>query len=224
MKRLFTLLLALVGCTALSAQTHTADSELSRAVVVRATGNFTMVNVHFPEFPNRFQLGGGASLAATYEHPIATRGIIGAGLGGSIEKTSALDPEYYYRTLTLSSVYAEVYYGYIARSGFFMNLGFQGGYTPPVLSHTAAPDYEGGLKLRRLSKYACKAGNVWFTGRVGYTFGSWEVALALRYAMVSPFGEAFSYPMLTAEQESSYRDVLSRHLSAGISFGYRFGL
>lgn len=241
MKKLLILLAALVGATTLSAQNYSEMAtitgamatapeakttslapEVSRAVVLRASGNFSWVNIHFTEYPNRFQLGGGATLSATYEHPISTRTLIGAGAGASIEKVTALDKTYYYRNLTMSSVYAEVYYNFIARSGLFVNLGIQGGYAPPILSLTAAPDYEGGLKVRRLSPYQSKAGNVWFLGRVGYNFGKWDVALSLRYALLSPFGEAFPYPMLTAEQENNtYRDVLSRHLAAGISFGYR---
>ncbi|MBQ8863684.1 MAG: hypothetical protein IJ014_03000 [Rikenellaceae bacterium] len=247
-KKLMTLMCCLLGVLSLAAQTTTVklkstqvvsntwELELGtsqdkvvantadRGVVVRASGTFSMLNIHFPEFPNRFQLGGGVTLSAAYEHPIALRGVIGAGVGGSFDKTVALDKTYYYRNLSLSSVYAEVYYGFKAQNGFFLNLGIQGGYTPPVLSLTAAPEWEGGLKLRRLSPYQCKGGNVWFVGRVGYCYEAWEFALSLRYAMVSQFGEAFSYPMLTTEQESSYRDVRSRHLTAGFSVGYRFGL
>ena len=240
MKKLLILLATLVGAATLSAQNYTematitgamASSnevkttsltpEVSRAVVLRASGNFSMVNIHFAEFPNRFQLGGGATLSAAYEHPISSRTLIGAGAGASIEKVTALDKTYYYRNLTMSSVYAEVYYNFVARNGLFVNLGIQGGYAPPILSLTAAPDYEGGLKLRRLSPYQSKAGNVWFLGRIGRNFGKWEVALSLRYTLLSPFGEAFPYPMLTTEQESAYRDVRSRHLAAGVSFGYR---
>ena len=126
-----------------------------------------------------------------------------------------------YLMMRQSDVLAVVYYNFIAECGFFINLGIQGGYAPPILSLTAAPDYEGGLKVRRLSPYQSKAGNVWFLGRIGRNFGKWEVALSLRYALLSPFGEAFPYPMLTAEQESAYRDVRSRHLAAGVSVGYR---
>ncbi len=193
-------------------------------VVLRAGGNFSMVNIHFREFPNRFQLGGGATIAASYEHPLAPRTVIGAGLGGSFEKVNSLDESYYYRDMMLSSVYAEVYYGFRAERGFFFDLGLQGGYTPPVLSTTNAPYWEGGLKLRRLSRYACKGGNVWLAGRVGYSFGPVELALSLRYGLISQFGEAFPYPMLDYEDESAYRDVLSRHLCVGLSVGYRFGL
>lgn len=183
-----------------------------------------MVNIHFPEFPNRFQLGGGAKLTATYEHPLAPRAVIGAGLGGSVEKVMAQDKAYYYRNMTLTSIYAEVYYGFRAESGFMFDLGMQGGYIPPVITFTNAPSYEGGPGLRRLSPYACKAGNVWITGRVGHYIGNVELALELRYALISQFSEAFPYPMLDAEQESAYRDVLSRHLCVGFSVGYRFGL
>ena len=244
MKKLLILLATLVGAATLSAQIQTQTQtemtvitgtmmylketqntsfipEVSPAVVLRASGNFSMVNIHFTEYPNRFQLGGGATLSAAYEHPIAPRMLIGAGAGASIEKVTARDKSYYYRNLTMSSVYAEVYYNFIAECGFFVNLGIQGGYAPPILSLTAAPDYEGGLKVRRLSPYQSKAGNVWFLGRIGRNFGKWEVALSLRYALLSPFGEAFPYPMLTAEQESAYRDVRSRHLAAGVSVGYR---
>lgn len=240
MKKLLILLVTLVGAATLSAQNYAEAAtitsamaptdevkatslapEVSPAMVFRASGNFSMVNIHFTEYPNRLQLGGGATLSAAYEHPIAPRMLIGAGAGASIEKVTALDKSYYYRNLTMSSVYAEVYYNFIAECGFFINLGIQGGYAPPILSLTAAPDYEGGLKVRRLSPYQSKAGNVWFLGRIGRNFGKWEVALSLRYALLSPFGEAFPYPMLTAEQESAYRDVRSRHLAAGVSVGYR---
>ena len=240
MKKLLILLATLVGAATLTAQNYTEATtitsamtttseskttslapEVSPAMVFRASGNFSMVNIHFTEYPNRFQLGGGATLSAAYEHPIAPRMLIGAGAGASIEKVTARDKSYYYRNLTMSSVYAEVYYNFIAECGFFINLGIQGGYAPPILSLTAAPDNEGGLKVRRLSPYQSKAGNVWFLGRIGRNFGKWEVALSLRYALLSPFGEAFPYPMLTAEQESAYRDVRSRHLAAGVSVGYR---
>ena len=239
MKKLLILLVTLVGATTLTAQNYTEATtitsamasandevkatslapEVSRAVVLRASGNFSMVNIHFTEYPNRFQLGGGATLSAAYEHPIAPRMLIGAGAGASIEKVTALDKSYYYRNLTMSSIYAEVYYNFIARSGLFVNLGIQGGYTPRMITLTAENDYKG---LARLTQYQCKAGNVWFLGRVGYNFGKWDVALSLRYALLSQFGEAFSYPILTADgKDNAYRDVLSRHLAAGISFGYR---
>lgn len=241
MKKLLILLATLVGAATLTAQNYTEATtitsamasandevkatslapEVSPAMVLRASDNFSWVNIHFTEYPNSIQLGGGATLSAAYEHPIAPRMLIGAGAGASIEKVAALDKSYYYRNLTMSSVYAEVYYNFIAECGFFVNLGIQGGYAPPILSLTAAPDYEGGLKVRRLSPYQSKAGNVWFLGRIGRNFGKWEVALSLRYALLSPFGEAFPYPMLTAEQESAYRDVRSRHLAAGVSVGYR---
>lgn len=226
MKKLAILCATLLCALSLSAQTEsTAPVQIAKpAVMLRVGGGFSMVNVHFTEYPNRFQLGGGASLSAAYEHPLAPRALLGAGVGGSVEKVSAQDKEYYYRNMTLSSIYAEVYYGYRAQSGFMFDLGLQGGYTPPIIAFTNAPAYEGGPGLRRLSPYACKGGNIWFTGRVGYNFGDVELALSLRYAMMPQFGEAFPYPMLNAEDESSYRDVLSRHLGVGLSVGYRFGL
>ena len=226
MKKSFVLCVLALCPFALSAQeTNIEPLQVTQpSVVVRASGNFSMINIHFREFPNRFQLGGGAKLAAAYEHPIAPRAIIGAGAGGSIEKVFAQDKTYYYQNMMLSAIYAEVYYGYRSASGFMFELGLQGGYTPPIITYTNAPAYEGGPGLRRLSPYACKGGNIWFTGRVGYYFGDIELALDLRYAMISQFGEAFAYPMLNYEDENAYRDVLSRHLGIGISIGYRFGL
>ena len=158
MKRFFALCVFALCTMALSAQ----ETNIERpqvavpSVVLRASGNFSMINIHFREFPNRFQLGGGAKLAAAYEHPIAPRAIIGAGVGGSIEKVFAQDKTYYYQNMMLSAIYAEVYYGYRAASGFMFDLGLQGGYTPPIITFTNAPYYEGGPGLRRLSRYACK--------------------------------------------------------------------
>jgi hypothetical protein len=221
MKRLAITLLALL--LALPAVAQTEIRQIAHpGVALRASGNFTMVNVHFKEYPNRFQLGGGATLSAAYEHPLNARAIIGAGAGGSLEKTNAMDADYFYRTLTMSSIYAEFYYGFRGENGFFFDLGMQAGYTPPILSFTTTP--EGGPALRRLSPYACKSGNVWFAGRVGKRFGPWEAAFSARMAMISPFGEAFPYPMLDYEDESAYRDVRARHLTVGVSLGYFFDL
>ena len=225
--RRFTILCAFLLCVmTLSAQTsdNLRTQVAQPSVVLRAGGDFSLVNIHFAEFPNRFQLGGGATLSAAYEPPLAPRAVIGAGVGGSFEKVHSLDKSYYYRDMMLSSIYAEVYYGFRAEHGFFFDLGMQGGYTPPILSTTNAPYWEGGVKLRRLSRYACKGGNVWLAGRIGHSFGALELAISLRYALISQFGEAFPYPMLNYEDAQAYRDVLSRHLCVGVSLGYRFGL
>lgn len=209
MKRIFICLC--LALSALGVQAQTTELTPSKAVAVRTGGDFTFVDVSFKEFSNKIFPGGGGWLSASYEQPIAPKCIMGFGVGGSFESTRGNDQSYYYKRLSLGSIYGQVYYGF-RYNHLFANLGMQLGYVPPVLTRISSG-------TARMTTYQYRPVNGWAFAQIGYTTGRWDVGVNFRIAMMSEFKEAYTFPII-----DGYRTVRSRWLSVGITAGYRFEL